>query len=570
MNALLSYEERIAGVLTPLFALSSEADIGCGNLHSLAAFIEWAAAHGFRCVQLLPVNETGGDHSPYNAISSVALEPTTIDLAAVPDLSPAEFAKISEAHHVASLRGGHVKWKEVKTLQHALLRRACENFVRKHLETNDARGWDFSDFVRAEADWLEGYALFRVLMDKHGDEQWSKWPENVRTLAAAQKWLARQKAPARKVIADEARYYQYVQWLAFTQWRAVKKLASARGVALMGDVPFGVNYHSADVWSQPELFDLRWSGGAPPEPAFANDDFVRKWGQNWGVPLYHWPRHRETGFAWWRQRVRKIHEGFHLFRIDHVLGFYRIYGFPWRPELNVEFALLTEDQAKLRTGGELPRFHEFPDDTPEHKAANRAQGEEFLRVLQSEIGQHTLVGEDLGTVPSYVRPSLLSLDIPGFKVPQWEVESEWRLTPGADYPRCSVATYATHDHDPLRVMWDQWMAIIRAALDDPQRLGPVRDLAWKEVRRNAGWAGFDVPQILEFDEIHERFVAGLLRCNSWLAILMITDLLGTTQRFNVPGTVDTGNWSARLPATWPTDYAAKIDRIARLVREMGR
>ena len=107
-------------------------------------------------------------------------------------------------------------------------------------------------------------------------------------------------------------------------------------------------------------------------------------------------------------------------------------------------------------------------------------------------------------------------------------------------------------------------------LSNPERLGPVRDLAWKEVRRKATWAGFDVPRILEFDEVHEKFIAGLMRCNSWLAVLMITDLLGTTQRFNVPGTVDAGNWSVRLPANWQSDYKEKVERVAAIIRESGR
>ncbi len=568
---MLSFERPIAGVLTPLFALRSEGDCGCGNVQSLRAFIEWSAANGFRCVQLLPVNETGGDHSPYNAISSVSIEPTTIDMAAVPDLQPAEFATIAEAHRVESLREGPVLWAEVKTLQRALLRRAFANFTERHLESNDARAKEFNAFVKDEAAWLEGYAFFRVLADRNGGERWETWPAGIRTISAATAWLAAQRKGDKNEFAQEVRFFQYVQWLAFTQWRAVKAFASERGVVLMGDIPFGVNYHSADVWSQPNLFDLRWSGGAPPEPAFTDDEFVCKWGQNWGVPLYQWPRHRESGFAWWRQRVRMIAESFHVFRIDHVLGFFRIYGFPWRPERNPEFAPLGIDEAKAITGGELPRFHERPDDTPEHKDANRIQGEEFLRVLQSEVGPGALVGEDLGTVPDYVRPSLLSLDVPGFKVPQWEEEPDkQKLTPGAEYPRCSVTTFATHDHDPLRTMWDKWMAIIRAAIEEPERLAGARDHAWWEVRRMATWAAFDVPRILDFEEVHLSLLAGLMRSNSWLAILMITDLLGTTQRFNVPGTVGAGNWSARLPAGWETTHARQIASVAELVRSSGR
>jgi len=477
---------------------------------------------------------------------------------------------VAAFHHQGELCGGPVKWSAVKALKRELLRRAFSNFSERSWARKDAHAQKFAEFTSAEAAWLDDYALFRVMMELHGSEQWDRWPADVRDAETARIWLGRQPKARRAELDTELRYFKYVQWLAFTQWREVKEFATARGVQLMGDVPIGVNYYSADVWSAPDLFDLRWSCGAPPEPAFLDDEFIQKWGQNWGVPLYDWARHRATGFKWWRQRVRKIREGFHVFRIDHVLGFFRIYAFPWRPERNAEFLPLGEDEARKRAGGELPRFHEFPDDTPENCDANRAQGEALLAELQDEAGAGSLVGEDLGTVPDYVRPSLLALDIPGFKVPLWEAEADLSLTPGDQYPRCSVATFATHDHDPLSVTWEKWMSVIRAALDEPGRLGAARDLAWRESRGLAKWADFDVPRILPFEEVHERLLAGLFRCNSWLAAVMITDLLGIGMRFNVPGSVGEGNWSARLPEGWQDSFKEKMHRIARLLRDCGR
>lgn len=560
----------MAGVLVPLFALRGKDDLGCGDTGALCEFIVWAADHGFRVVQLLPVNETGADNSPYNAISSVAIEPATIDLAKVTDLQPAEIEAVAEFYKEGELREGPVKWQSLKALKSELLRRAFANFSERSLEQNDSRAREFAEFVRVESEWLDGYVLFRLLMETYGTERWDKWPEEVRSVADARAWLASLREGRRAELEQHIRFFQYVQWQAFSQWREVKAFADERGVLLMGDVPFGVNYYSADVWAEPELFDLRWSGGAPPEPAFLDDEFIQKWGQNWGVPLYRWPLHRATRFAWWRRRVRKIEEAFHVFRIDHVLGFYRIYGFPWRPERNAEFLPLEKEEARRRAGGELPRFHERADDAPANCAANRAQGEEFLRVLQAEVGPGALVGEDLGVVPDYVRPSLLSLGIPGFKVPLWETEQDMRLTPGDRYERCSVATFATHDHEPLRVAWEQWMSTIHGAIEDPERLGAVRDFAWREARRLAEWAGFDVPCIMAFDEVHERLLAGLFKCNSWLTVVMITDLLGTSQRFNVPGSVGDGNWSARLPAGWQTAYQEQTWNITRLLRLSGR
>ncbi len=564
---MISLKDKHAGVLVPLFALRSPTDYGCGDIAALRRFVDWAAAHGFRLVQLLPVNETGGDNSPYNAISSVAIEPTTIDPHSIPDLTPGEIAEIAARHNVAH---NAVQWAPVKALRQDFLRRAFANFCVQSWGRNDERAKAFAAFAKDEAAWLEGYALFRVLMARHGTESWDTWPEDVRTFADGERWMESLRPGHRDAFDHELRFICYVQWQAFEQWRAMKRYAEERGVALMGDIPFGVNYSSADVWAAPALFDLKWSGGAPPEPAFMGDEFVRRWGQNWGVPLYAWPAHRADHFAWWRQRVRKVAEAFHLFRIDHVLGFYRIYGFPWRPQRNAEFATLSPEEARSRTGGELPRFHDHDDDTPEHRALNRAQGEEFLRVLQAEVGPGALVGEDLGTVPEYIRPSLLSLEIPGFKVPHWEKEHDGPLTVGSEYPRCSIATYATHDHDPLRVMWDNWMSTIQAALAEPERLSAENEKAWREVRAFAGWAGFRVPRILPFDEVHELLLAGLFRSNSSVAIAMITDVLGTADRFNVPGSVTAENWSARLPIGWESAFESKARRVAKLFAEAGR
>ena len=564
------FENRVAGVLVPLFALRGANDLGCGDTGALCEFISWAADAGFRVVQLLPVNETGADNSPYNAISSVAIEPTTIDVTALDDLQPEEIESVAGRHRAGELRQGPVNWRTVKALKRGLLRLAFANFSRRSGAGKDGRARSFTAFTEEEAAWLDGYALFRLMMELHGSEKWDAWPEEVRNAASARRWLKALPPEKRTELEQELLHFKYVQWLAFTQWREVRAYATAHGVQLMGDVPIGVNYYSADVWSAPDLFDLRWSCGAPPEPAFLDDEFIQNWGQNWGVPLYRWSRHRATDFKWWRQRVRKIREGFHIFRIDHVLGFFRIYAFPWRPERNAEFFPLAKDEAKERTRGELPRFHDYADDTPAHCDANRAQGEALLAELQDEAGAGALVGEDLGTVPDYVRPSLLSLDIPGFKVPLWEAEADMRLTPGDQYPRCSVATFATHDHDPLSVTWEKWMSVIRAALNEPERLGAARNVAWRESRRLAAWAGVEVPCITPFEDVHERLLAGLFRSNSWLAAVMITDLLGIGLRFNVPGSVGDGNWSARLPEGWQVSFRDKVRSVSRLIRETGR
>src|SRR5881398_2043248 len=147
-----------------------------------------------------------------------------------------------------------------------------------------------------------------------------------------------------------------------------------------------------------------------------------------------------NNFAWWRERVRAIRRIFHLFRIDHVLGFYRIYAFPWRPRKNKQFLPLDRQEMLEQTGGRAPHFAPRDDETSENREANKREGEEYLRVILEESGATRVIGEDLGMVPDYVRPNLRSLGIAGFKIPQWEVRGE-QVTPGSEYERVSIATY---------------------------------------------------------------------------------------------------------------------------------
>src|SRR6266567_90495 len=448
----LSPEKKIAGILAPLFALRGEDDLGIGDTAALREFIDWAAGIGFKLVQLLPVNEIGSDNSPYNAISAMAIEPTTLHLApnSPHDLTPEDFdASLAEVD-VTSLRRGAVKYRHVKGLKRRLLEKAFTNFS---IHASDQRRSEFRAFCEQQSAWLSDYALFRVLMEANGDRAaWNRWEPQHQTIEKARRWLNDLPHDPKAALTSRQSFFCYVQWIAHQQWCAIKAYAEERGVALMGDIPFGVSYCSADVFARPDEFMLDWFGGAPPEPYFEDDAFTRKWGQNWGIPLYRWDNMRANNFEWWRQRVRAVRRIFHLFRIDHIQGFYRIYSFPWRPRRNKEFLPLDEHQMLERTGGRAPHFVPRDDNTPENREANK--GEEYLRVLLEEAGGRRVIGEDLGVVPEYVRPNLRSLGIAGFKIPQWEMH-DGMIIPGQMYERLSVATYATHDHEPIRALWNE-------------------------------------------------------------------------------------------------------------------
>jgi 4-alpha-glucanotransferase len=559
----LSPDQKIAGVLAPLFALRTETDLGVGDLEGLRQFVDWAAEIGFKIVQLLPINEMGGDRSPYNAISAVALEPTTLHLApgSPEDLSQEDFDAVIAQNDLEKLRKGAVQHDRVRRLKIELLDKSFRNFaLRSEKETTDATGFDA--FCEAEGAWLVDYAFFRALMEENGNsERWDHWQEEHRTTDSARSWLAAQPAEVRRRFSERESFFKYVQWVAFDQWRAVRTYAEERGVALMGDVPFGVNYYSADVYSRRDEFALDWSGGAPPEPYFKDDEFTQKWGQNWGIPLYRWDVMRTRDLAWWRQRVRGVRKIFHVFRIDHALGFYRIYAFPWRPERNPEFLALTWDEMRARTGGAIPQFYPRDDSTWENCEANRREGEDYLRVVLEESGDTRVVGEDLGTVPHYVRPSLRSLGVATFKIPQWENYDDGRSIPGSEYQRVSVATYATHDHKPLRALCQEAVATSN----------PSEQQARHEVAKIAEFAGAPPPdQGGEFEStFYPRVMEALFRSESWIAIVMITDLLARKDRFNVPGTAGRSNWSRRMQKTVTgLKTSPAIRKRMRIIREL--
>ncbi len=533
---MLSPDKKIAGVLAPLFALRREGDLGIGDVAALREFIDWAADVGFRLVQLLPINEVGGDNSPYNAISAMAIEPTTLHLApgSPRELLQEDFDSVLADFKVEKLRKGAVKHRQVRKLKNALLAKAFAHF---RPDGNEA----FTAFCQRENSWLNEYAFFRALMEKNGSEVWDQWREEHRSPAAARAWLHQAAGAIQSDFAKREMFFRYVQWIADEQWSALKKYAEERGVALMGDIPFGISLYSADLFSHPEQFALHWCGGAPPERYFKDDLFTQKWGQNWGIPLYRWDVMRERNFDWWRQRVRGVRRAFHVFRIDHVLGFYRIYAFPWRPARNAEFLPLTWEEMRERTGGPTPHFYPRDDANAEHAEANRREGEEYLRTVLEESGSTRVVGEDLGMVPDYVRPSLRALGIAGFKIPQWENYPDGRSIPGHEYERVSVATYATHDHKSLRALWED-------ALSEAGEHSQQARIDLAQIAEFAGIATLDAASDYDRD-LYAPAMEALFRSESWLAMVMITDLLARKDRFNVPGTAVGSNWSRRLHLT---------------------
>lgn len=564
-----SIQPRRAGILVPVFAIRTAEDLGIGDTGGVCELIDWAAEIGLGFLQFLPINATGGDSSPYNAISSIALDYLTLEITPtiVPEVEDKFYRTTVRFLGGDELREGPVQYDKVRKLKTNLLRHGYSRLSKK-----TKRGKAFAAFCKAEASWLDDYCLFRVLMDIHGHEDWPNWPAETNTGAKARAWLAEQRVSHAAEIAEKLGYHAYVQWLCFSQWRGVRAYAAEQGVKLMGDVPFGISWCSSDVFFEPEQFNLEWCGGAPPETYFKDDYFVQRWGQNWGIPLYRWDVMEADGFGWWQRRVKKLTEVFDIFRIDHVLGFYRIYSFPWRPQRNAEFLHLSDDEARERTGGRLPHYKEHADDTDEHKAANLAAGDKYLKMIVAAAAPHEVVAEDLGTVPDYVRPHLLSLDVPGFKVSHWEDDGHGHVQLGKDYPNCAFTTYATHDHEPMKTHWEHRRRDSQSHDEGDRYLGN------KELRylsefaglpiREGDWPAYD-------DHVRHALLEALMASNARYAAFMLPDLFALEDRFNVPGIASGVNWSARLPMTvaeMRVAYPWEVENtwLAEAVKRTGR
>jgi len=556
-----SLEKKIAGVLVPLFALRRENDLGIGDLGALREFIDWIAEIGFTLVQLLPINETGADNSPYNAISAMAIEPTTLHLApgSPEDLTREDFEAVLAEVDLPRLRRGRANYRRVKELKQRIFEKAFANFSA---HADEKRQSEFKKFCSEQSSWLPDYALFRVFIEENNDSAaWDRWPSQHQSTESARNWLGNLPYDKQATLTGRGDFFCYVQWIADQQWREIKAHAEQRGVALMGDIPFGVSYYSADVFSRRNEFMLDWFGGAPPEPVFKDDPFTQKWGQNWGIPLYGWSAMRANNLQWWRERVRATRRIFHLFRIDHVMGFYRIYAFPWRPERNKEFLPLDQQQMLERTGGRAPHFASRDDDTPENREANKREGEEYLRLVLEEAGAARVAGEDLGVVPEYVRPNLRSLGIAGFKIPQWEIR-DGMVIPGDMYDRVSVATYATHDHEPIRALWHE-------AIEHPKpETGQQANATLEKIALFAGLnSKIDLADYEK--DFYPAIMDALFRCNSWIAMVMITDLLARKYRFNVPGTRANLNWTRRMQRSIAKLRSSRKERKRmRLIHEL--
>ncbi len=544
-------------------------DLGIGDTRGFLETIDFCAAQGFAVLQTLPIHETVGDHSPYNPVSSRALSPALLTLE--PDCVPGLTSEIVEKHAPASwlvqLREGPVKHLSIHALKLQILMDAARAFEANPEDLPQGLTQEFEVFQQENAEWLPGFTLFRLLVQEYdGSAHWEQWRPEHHSLLTAETWLAAH--PERERLEALRRGYAYIQWVAWRQWSQVRAYADAKGVLLMGEMSFGVSKSSSDVWCHPELFDLEWSMGTRPVSYFDTNKDSERWGQNWGLPPYRWENHRSEKFAWLRGRLASEAQFFHICRLDHLRGYFRGYMFPWQGGAqHTEFVTLTEDEVKVKTAGRLPRFVPGPDDDETTAKMNELQGREIISVMQEAAGSMKLFAELMGMMPDYMRKTLDDLQVPNLTFPLLEKNAEGGLLHQDSFRALSLVAYGNHDHAPLA-------SIYTRLHENPD--SAKSEAAAADLRNLLEFARWDQPPPDALStELLSALQKSLFETPCILAVLMCTDLLGTAQRFNLPGSYGDQTWCERLELPWAEllrhpVYGDRIAAAVKWLRESGR
>ena len=558
---------RGAGVAVPVFSLRTEDSFGVGEFNDLKKLVDWAVKAGQNVIQLLPINDTTmtrswRDSYPYNAVSSFALHPQFIHLPSAGVRQDASYKAMKA--HLESLPS--VDYEAVNGAKMELLHKLYESAKGKAVLASQ----EYQTFVQDNS-WLLPYGVFCVLRDIYGTPDFGQWKQ----LSTFQPKKVQAFAQQHK---EEVDFYCYVQFLLDVQLREAVEYAHLHGVALKGDLPIGVSRSSADAWQFPKLFHMDSQAGAPPD-AFAED------GQNWGFPTYNWEEMEKDGYAWWKARMRKMSEYFDAFRIDHILGFFRIWEIPipHKSGLMGHFSpALPYPEEELRRQGFDPHagigtdvlFVEDPRRpgwwhprisgnktahyaalSPELQHRYNVLSENFFWFRHNDFWKDCAMrrlpallrstgmlscGEDLGMIPGCVPPVMADLNILSLEIQRMPKDPADAFAHPDRYPYWCVCATGTHDTSPLRAWWEEDRALTQRFYN--QMLGCEGDAPY-----------FCEPWVADL------ILAQHMKSPAMLAILPLQDYLATDgdiryqgnpadERINIPA-IPRHYWRYRMHCT---------------------
>lgn len=476
---------RESGVLLHITSLPSKGGIGTMGKEAYH-FVDFVAESGLNIWQVLPVGPVGYGESPYQSVSTYAGNPLLIDL---PLLEEAGI--LPGGSYTLLPDGPKVDFEAVRAEKEKALR--CAFAVSRDKV-------DMAGFVKENA-WVEEYALFMALKMHFGGGSWQNWPMDVRL--RREETLTKYK----KELAEEIRYYIFVQCLFFEQWFKLRRYANEKGIKLFGDMPIYVAEDSADMWGNPDVFQLD-EQRRPLKVAGVPPDYFSEDGQLWGNPLYDWKKLKKRKFDWWMERMRAMAKLYDLVRVDHFIGFANYYAVPY-------------GAPNARSGKWI-----------------KAPGKSLFRRMKKEVPQITVIAEDLGEVNKRVKRLLKFCGYPGMKVLTFGFDG------GEDNPHAphnftenAVIYTGTHDNDTAKGFWDH---------------------ASKEQKENAKkYFGLH-----ETEDVVGKMIEAVWAAPCRRAIVPMQDFLriGSEGRMNLPGTVG-GWWSWRMTAPAPDAVKQEIQML---------
>ena len=477
--------ERVAGTLVPVFSLRSKGSFGVGDFGDLQTMIDWISRTRQRLLQVLPINDTTSTHTwtdsyPYSCISVFALHPMYADLRQLPGIKD---------------DGLRLQYEELRKELNALPQIDYERVIRSKIEylriifgqegAKILKSDEFKAFFRETEQWLVPYAQYCLLRDQSKIADFTQWKGHETWNEADRKSLSNPRTKAYQEVA----FYYYVQFVLNKQMKAAHDYARQKNVILKGDIPIGVSRVGCDVWMEPRYFNMNGQAGAPP------DDFSAD-GQNWGFPTYNWDEMLKDNCAWWVRRFQNMSRFFDAYRIDHVLGFFRIWEIPMPHKSGLEgqfspaLGLSVEEINSWGVYGAIDRLflidHKNPDKRhpriaaqkteafqrlpeQEKNAFNRLYDDYFYRRNNQfwygeamkklprlvEATRMLVCAEDLGMVPDCVQWVMDELRILSLELQSMPKEYGVRFGILEHNPYRSVCTISSHDTPTLRMWWDE-------------------------------------------------------------------------------------------------------------------
>jgi 4-alpha-glucanotransferase len=488
--------KRASGILLPVASLPSEYGIGCFD-ECAYEFIDRLASAGQSYWQILPMGPTGYGDSPYQSFSTFAGNPYFISLK---ELVKKGYLTEQDCNQPGA-DDKYIRYDLLYQNRFRVLRKA---FAASAIETDKG----YNKFVQDNADWLPDYALFMAIKDAKSGQSFLEWEEPIRRRESQAMVSYKNK------LLDDVNFYQFLQYEFSCQWQKLKSYANEKGIQIIGDIPIYVALDSADVWANPALFQLD-KNGTPIGVAGCPPDAFSATGQLWGNPLYNWKKHKETGYQWWISRIRNCYTWYDMVRIDHFRGFDEYYAIP------------------------------YGDSTAEFGKWEPGPGMDLFEALKRELGELSIIAEDLGFLTDSVRKLLADSGFPGMKVLQFAFDSreDSDYLP-YHYGRNSVVYTGTHDNATTFSWWKE--------LPPADKSVALRYMNRKKSasRKKLTW----------------NLVCLAMSSVSDLCIVPMQDYLclPNTARINMPSTLG-GNWQWRMEReAFTVKLAEKIRRMTKL------